>query len=67
MTSHLLPHRWFGVFCDSDVGSEIAPNVAECRIAGLIGKTAIVTGVSKGIGSGIATALASEGARVAVN
>lgn len=33
----------------------------------LAGKTAIVTGASKGIGGGIATALASEGARVAVN
>src|SRR5437870_12327221 len=33
----------------------------------LSNKVAIVTGASKGIGGGIATALASEGARVAVN
>jgi 3-oxoacyl-[acyl-carrier protein] reductase len=33
----------------------------------LSNKVAIVTGASKGIGSGIATALAAEGARVAVN
>ena len=30
-------------------------------------KAAIVTGASKGIGAGIATALGAEGARVAVN
>src|SRR6476646_3999701 len=30
-------------------------------------KVAVVTGASKGIGSGIATALGAEGARVAVN
>ena len=34
---------------------------------GLSNKVAIVTGASKGIGSGIATALAGAGARVAVN
>ena len=33
----------------------------------LQGKTAVVTGASKGIGAGIAKALASEGARVVVN
>jgi 3-oxoacyl-[acyl-carrier protein] reductase len=36
-------------------------------MARLAGKRAIVTGASKGIGSGIATALAAEGARVVVN
>jgi NAD(P)-dependent dehydrogenase (short-subunit alcohol dehydrogenase family) len=33
----------------------------------LTGKTAIVTGASKGIGAGIAKSLAAEGARVVVN
>jgi 3-oxoacyl-[acyl-carrier protein] reductase len=36
-------------------------------VGGLSQKVAIVTGASKGIGSGIATALAAAGARVAVN
>jgi 3-oxoacyl-[acyl-carrier protein] reductase len=36
-------------------------------MSSLNGKVAIVTGASKGIGSGIATALAAGGARVAVN
>jgi 3-oxoacyl-[acyl-carrier protein] reductase len=36
-------------------------------MSGLSPKVAIVTGASKGIGSGIATALATAGARVAVN
>ena len=36
-------------------------------MSGLSKKVAIVTGASKGIGSGIATALAAAGARVAVN
>jgi 3-oxoacyl-[acyl-carrier protein] reductase len=36
-------------------------------MSGLFQKVAIVTGASKGIGSGIATALAAVGARVAVN
>src|SRR5580693_2947975 len=36
-------------------------------MSGLSQKVAIVTGASKGIGSGIATALAAAGARVAVN
>ena len=36
-------------------------------MSNLNGKVAIVTGASKGIGSGIATALAAAGARVAVN
>jgi NAD(P)-dependent dehydrogenase (short-subunit alcohol dehydrogenase family) len=34
---------------------------------GLSEKVAIVTGASKGIGGGIATAMAAEGAHVAVN
>jgi hypothetical protein len=62
-----MPHRRFGVFCDLDLGSEIAPNDAECHMARHVGKTAIVTGASKGIGRGIATTLASKGGRVAVN
>jgi len=36
-------------------------------MSGLFQRVAIVTGASKGIGSGIATALAAAGARVAVN
>ena len=36
-------------------------------MSGLTDKVAIVTGASKGIGSGIAAALAAAGARVAVN
>lgn len=36
-------------------------------MSSLNGKVAIVTGASKGIGSGIASALAAAGARVAVN
>jgi len=36
-------------------------------MSGLPNKVAVVTGASKGIGAGIATALAAAGARVAVN
>src|SRR6202040_1565163 len=36
-------------------------------MSGLSKKVAIVTGASKGIGGGIATAFGAEGARVAVN
>jgi NAD(P)-dependent dehydrogenase (short-subunit alcohol dehydrogenase family) len=36
-------------------------------MSGLFNKVAIVTGASKGIGAGIATALAAAGAQVAVN
>src|SRR6476661_7080229 len=39
----------------------------EHRMSRLPNKVAVVTGASKGIGSGIATTLGAEGARVAVN
>src|SRR5947207_13376997 len=46
------------------MGSRIKNNRIMSRLSN---KVAIVTGASKGIGGGIATALAAEGARVAVN
>jgi NAD(P)-dependent dehydrogenase (short-subunit alcohol dehydrogenase family) len=41
--------------------------VQNCDMSRLSKKVAIVTGASKGIGGGIATALGAAGARVAVN
>jgi 3-oxoacyl-[acyl-carrier protein] reductase len=51
-----------------DVRRSGEPDQEQCRnMSTLSNKVAIVTGASKGIGAGIATALGAAGARVAVN
>jgi 3-oxoacyl-[acyl-carrier protein] reductase len=47
-------------------GARWAGRIARSMDLGIDGKLALVTGASKGLGMGVATELAREGARVAI-